>query len=401
MKKAIIFLVSFFLLMIDCQALDIESDYAVLYNLNDESVIFSKNKDVVVSVASLTKIMTVLVAIESIDDYSSEVILQEEIFSGLKGTGAYVIGLRPQQKVTYNDLLYGTFLASGADAAVALGVSVAGSEENFVKLMNNKVEEIGLSNTHFENTVGLDAEGHYSTVNSVALLLRYAFNNEKFKEIFMADKYIFSDGKTTVWNSMKKAASINKKNVDFIVGAKTGYTGNAGRCLASIAYDSDNDIFYLLVTTKAPTVLAPINDALTVYEYYFKNYKYQSLVSEGEVVKSFETRFLKEKSVRGYVPKMIKKYLPNDFDKNNIKFKYKGENTVTNNFKKNQKLGIIEVYYAGNLIDTSDVLLLDEIHFSLGAFLLYYKFYIIMFLLMCFFILIVAFKKKKKRLKIS
>jgi len=142
MKKAIIFLVSFFLLMIDCQALDIESDYAVLYNLNDESVIFSKNKDVVVSVASLTKIMTVLVAIESIDDYSSEVILQEEIFSGLKGTGAYVIGLRPQQKVTYNDLLYGTFLASGADAAVALGVSVAGSEENFVKLMNNKVEEI-------------------------------------------------------------------------------------------------------------------------------------------------------------------------------------------------------------------------------------------------------------------
>ncbi|MCI8459829.1 MAG: D-alanyl-D-alanine carboxypeptidase, partial [Bacilli bacterium] len=262
MRKSLLlwlFILMFFYVRVN--ALELNSKYAVLYNLNEDKVIYELNKDDVVSVASLTKIMTTLVAVENIKDYNQEVILKEEMFFGLKEANAYVINLRVGQKVTYNDLLYGMFLASGADATRAVAISVAGSEEKFVELMNNKAKEIGLKNTHFQNTVGLDAENHHSTVNEIAILLKSAFKNDKFKEIFMTETYTVSDGTITVRNSMKKAAAVYGIDVSNILGAKTGYTGNAGRCLASIAYDSDNDITYLLVTTKASTIKEPVLDA--------------------------------------------------------------------------------------------------------------------------------------------
>lgn len=98
-----------------------------------------------------------------------------------------------QQKVTYNDLLYGMFLASGADATRAISISISKSEEQFVELMNKKAQELNLKNTHFTNTVGLDDENHYSTLNDVAIILKGALKNKKFKEIFTTDSYTFSD----------------------------------------------------------------------------------------------------------------------------------------------------------------------------------------------------------------
>lgn len=385
---------------INTSALELNSKYAVLYNLNDDEVIYELNKDEVVSVASLTKIMTTLVAIENIKDYDEYVVLNEEMFRGLAEANAYVIGLKPLQKVTYNDLLYGMFLASGADATRAIAISIAGSEEDFVKLMNEKAKELGLSKTHFQNTVGLDAENHYSTVNEVAIILKKAFKNKKFKEIFTTEIYTISDGSITVRNSMKKAAAVYGLDVSNVLGAKTGYTGDAGRCLASIAYDEKNDITYLLVTTKAENVKQPVSDAVEVYNHYFKNYKYQNLVSENDLLVELPTKYSKKESVKFLAKENFRKYLNNDYVRDDVVLKYVGSEYITPLMKKNEKIGRIDVIYKNEKVQSIDLTLTDKINFSFIGFIICYKYIFIgaITLLICIFVLfLLKFRKKLKK----
>ena len=146
-----------------------------------------KNKDERVNIASLTKIMTTLVAIEQIADINKTVVLNNSMFEGLYEAEAAVIGLKDGQVLTYEDLLYGTFISSGADATRALTISLAGSETNFVKLMNDKAKELGLVNTKYINATGLDEIGQISTVDEVARLLKVALENKLFKTILKVD----------------------------------------------------------------------------------------------------------------------------------------------------------------------------------------------------------------------
>lgn len=384
---------------INVDALELNSKYAVLYNLNDDDIIYDLHKDEVISIASLTKIMTTLVAIENIRDYNQEIILNEEMFQGLREANAYVINLKVGQKVTYNDLLYGMFLASGADATRAIAISIAGSEENFVLLMNKKAETLGLDKTHFQNTVGLDADTHYSTVNEVAIILKNAFKNQKFKEIFTTEKYTISDGSITVQNSMKKAATVYGIDVKNVLGAKTGYTGNAGRCLASIAYDEKNKITYLLVTTKAETIKQPITDASKTYEYYFNNYKYQTLVKKNDLLVELHTKYSKVESMKFFAQEDIKKYLKNDFLQEDVKLNYVGKKTITPLTKKNEKLGSVEIVYQEKVVKKIDIILPKVLTFSFIGFIAYYKYIFICLLvaLICFIIIIFTKYRKNKK----
>ena len=136
-KKMIILLAMFFICS-SVYSLDIESSNGLLINMNDFSIIDEKNKDEVVSVASLTKIMTSIVAIENIKDFSEKITITKDMIKGLIEENAYVLWLRPGQKLTYKDILYATFITSAADATKALAISISGSEEEFVKLMNDK-----------------------------------------------------------------------------------------------------------------------------------------------------------------------------------------------------------------------------------------------------------------------
>lgn len=355
-------------LITNVSALEINSKYGVLYNLNDGKVICEKNKDEVTSVASLTKIMTTLVAIDKIENYQEKIVIKSEMLAGLREANAYQIGLRVGQEVTYNDLIYGMFLASGADATRAIVYSVAGSEEKFVELMNKKAQALGLKQTHFINTVGLDAEGHHSTVNEVATILKIAFQNEKFKEIFLTDKYTFSDKLMTVSSSMKKAMTAYNIDSKYILGGKTGYTGNAGRCLASIAYDKKNKITYLLVTTGADSVKGPVADARDVYNYYFENYGYQDLVKKGDLLVEVPTKYSKTKKISFLSDNNIKKYLENNYNKGDIKLKYEGIKEITPFMKKGDKLGSVEVFYKDEVVEKIEIRLERKVKFSLIQF---------------------------------
>lgn len=383
MKKTLFYIFIFLIFIPNVNAFELSSEKAVLYNMNENKIIYELNKNEKTSIASLTKIMTTLVAIENIKDYNEKVTINYEMLKGLVEENAAVIGLKVGQSVTYNDLLYGMFLSSGADATRAIAISISGNEKKFVELMNIKAKELGMLNTHFENTVGLDDINHYSTVNDVSIMLRAALKNSKFYEIFSSESYVFSDKSLTAYSTLKKTAKKYNYDVSYIIGAKTGFTYDAGKCLASLAIDKENNIKYLLVTTNASINTNDayhIKDAVTIYNYYFQNYKYYNIVKKGELLLNLPTKYGK-KEANFYAYNDISYYYDNSFDSNKILLKYNGLDLITTNMKEGTRVGEIEVFYDNELVDVINIYLEEKINFSIIQFLKDNIFYFVAFIL--------------------
>lgn len=392
---AICFLSS--LLITNAQELEIKSQNAILINLNENRILYSKNAQEQVPIASLTKIMTALITIENIENLEETVTITKEDFYGLKEANAATAGFRIGQKVTYRDLLYGLLLPSGADAAQALTRLVAGNQEKFVEKMNQKVEELKLKHTHFQNATGLDAENHYSTVEEFAQIFQYALQNEDLKSIITTEKYTISDGTFSVLSTLSKKK--NTFQMDYLKGGKTGTTDNAGLCLASIA--SANGTDYLLVTVKAPQVKKePHNfyDAKTIYEYYIQNYSNQYVIEEGEKILTLPTENAKESEIQFFANQTITKYLPNNYQKEDLKMEYQGKEIIPYNTSQNTKLGNLNIYYQEELISSFEIILNTKLNFDIWKYINTHK----NILIFAGCILILAFliiRKKKKRKK--
>lgn len=400
MKKIIFALFVMFIMIMHGNALELNSKYAVLYNLNEEKILYEKNKDQQVSIASLTKIMTALVAIDSIKDFEEEVTITKDMLRYLDDYNAYVIGLKVNQKVTYNDLLYGTLLPSGADCARALAISIAGSEEEFVKLMNDKAKELGLDNTYYKNCIGLDQKNQYSTANEVAKLLLIALKNKKFEEVFTMKSYTLSNKSMTIYSSLVSNAKTYGLDISYFKGAKTGYTLDAGKCLASVALDSENNIEYLLVTIYAPTDNSKaynIEDAIETYDYYFENYKYHNLIDKGDVILTLPAKYGKTKEVAIKAEEDIKYYLDNTFNKEKVTLKYTGVDIIKTGMNAGDKLGSIDIIYDGEVLKTVDVLLQEKVEFSVGAFLKENILGVLIFIAVIIFLTYISVIKKKKK----
>src|SRR5574344_39616 len=399
MKKVICFLMAF-LMCTNVYALDISSKYAVLYNLNDNTVVYEMNKDEKTSIASLTKIMTCLVAIEHIDNMDEYVTITNDEISDLISLNAYVIGLKVGDKVTIKDLLYGMMLPSGADAARALAISLAGDENTFVSWMNDKATELNL-NLHFANVIGLDDTNNYGTVNDVAKLLMEPLKNDEFKEIFESNTYTLSNG-MKVESAMKYSADTYKLDVSYIIGSKTGYTNDAGKCLASVAYDSKNDITYMLVTTNASTSKTNayhVLDATKIYNYYFNNYKYHIVYSTGDTILSLKVKYSNIDNIDIVSDKDIKYYYDNSYDSSKITTNYRGIEVLTPNNKVGDKLGSLDILYDGNIINTIDIYLNTCIRYSFIGFIVQnIKLLLLLILIIILFILAsIKLKYKKKK----
>lgn len=373
MKKIIFTILLLFPIFVS--ALEINSKHAILYNLNEDKIIFEKNSNEITSIASLTKIMTTIVAIENIENLDAKVTITEKDFNGLYD--ASLAGFEVGDEVTYRDLLYGTMLPSGAEASQALANNISGSVNVFAGLMNEKAKELGMKNTHFINTSGLDINNHYSTVYDIALLLKYCLNNKTFKTIFESTSYKTSNGELTLYSTFRYTAIKYNYKSDYILGAKTGYTDDAGKCLASIAYDQNNDILYLLVTTGANTSTDDayhIKDATNIYTYYFENYGYVNLMDENELLVSIKTKYSKNKYLNFYAKEDVSFYTKKDeFDKNKIKIIYDGVNIIDQSIKKGEKLGTVGIYYDDEYINSLDIILNNEYKFSIIYFLLQNK----------------------------
>lgn len=253
---------------------NLNSSNAILINLEDDTILMQKNSEEKIYPASLTKMMTAIVAIESLPDLEIKIKLTNSTFQGLYEANASMTGFKPGEEVRAIDLLYGAMLPSGAESCIGLAEHIAGSEQDFVVLMNQKAEELGMDNTHFENTTGLHDENHYTTVEDLAILLKYALQNNTFKEIFTTFRHSTPPtnkhpGGITYYSTMFEKLEKLDQNIigGEILGGKTGYTEEAGLCLASLAKVDNQE--YILITTGAEgnqyTEQYNIIDALAVY----------------------------------------------------------------------------------------------------------------------------------------
>ncbi|RJE48084.1 MULTISPECIES: D-alanyl-D-alanine carboxypeptidase [unclassified Dehalobacter] len=250
----------------------LNSPNAILIRLKDHTIMMQKNSEEKIYPASLTKMMTAIVAIENLPDLQEEIKLTNSTFQGLYEADASIAGFQPGEQVRVIDLLYGVMLPSGAECCIGLAHQVAGSEQNFVKIMNQKAAGLGMDNTHFENAIGLHNENHYTTVKDLAILLSYALQNDTFREIFTSSRHSTQPtnkhpGGITFYSTMFE--DFNNQSIigGEILGGKTGYTDEAGLCLASLAKVGKQE--YVLISTGAKgdhhSEQYNITDALAVY----------------------------------------------------------------------------------------------------------------------------------------
>ena len=270
MKKILCFLV---LLLVPLKVFAISASSYIAYDLDNDIVYYEKNVDDKRLIASITKILTAIVTIENID-INKNVLVGEEV---LKAYGSAVY-IEVGEKLTIKDLLYGLMLRSGNDAAIVLAKNVAGSNDNFVKLMNKLATDIGMKNSYFINPHGLednDGNGNISTAKDMALLTRYAMKNKVFREIFGTKKYTAKTNyKTYSWTNKNKLLL----SEDYITGGKTGFTKKAHRTLVTTG--SRNNINVVIVT------LNDGNDFLdhkNMYEEIFRKYKSVKVLDKDKI----------------------------------------------------------------------------------------------------------------------
>lgn len=247
----------------------------IVYDRISKSMIIGKNEDVKSAMASTTKIMTTIVILEKTD-------LDETVTVSAKagGTGGSRLGLKRGDKASVRDLLYGLMLRSGNDAAVALAEHVGGSVKGFAELMNEKATELGLTNTHFVTPHGLDDANHYTTALELAKLTDYAMDNETFAKIVGTKS-------TTIYIN-NQPRQINNTNellgvLNGVVGVKTGFTNNAGRCLVTETKRNNMDI--ITIVLGADTKKDRTKDSVNLIEYTFSKYKMYNL--EEQIIEEF------------------------------------------------------------------------------------------------------------------
>lgn len=238
MKKIAVFFLTLSLFWTSVAA---EGSYIVISG-NDGNVLEAENEHEVRSIASISKIMTAVVALEN-GDYIDQWIIGDEVTNV---TGS-MIWIAKGQQVSMRSLLYGMMLKSGNDAAVAIAHRVGGgSVERFVKMMNEKAAELGMKDTEFHNPNGMDVEeeGNYSTAYDMALLMQYAMTIPQFREIVAPQYY------TSEWGSRWKNSNKLLNNFEFCTGGKTGFTNRAGETLVTAA--QNGQLEYIVVTLAVP-----------------------------------------------------------------------------------------------------------------------------------------------------
>ena len=315
-------------------------------------VLFEKNKDKKLAMASTTKIMTAITAIENCEDLDEKFEISPKAV-GIEGTSLY---LRKGDIYSTRDLLYALMLISGNDASVAIAEHVAGTTSEFVTLMNEKAKEIGATNSHFANTHGLDEDGHYTTAYDLAKITAYALNNDTFREIV-------STQSTKIVNSkegQEEPRYLRNKNkllfkLDGCIGVKTGFTNDAGRCLVS-AIERNGMRLICVVLNCGPMFeesATLLNSCASIYSLV----DVTSLYDYERKVKVLDGR--KKESLIGTRESFI--YPLSEYEKNNLKFEYNLPEALQAPLKKGEEVGEIKVFLHNNLLFSEKVYTIEEI----------------------------------------
>ena len=319
MKK--IFFILILIFPIKILAISTSARSAILMDTNSNRILYEKNINEVRSVASISKIMTAILAIES-GKMTKEVTIGNEIDSSY-GSGIY---LQHGEKLKLEDLVYGLMLRSGNDAALAIAKYIGGSVDKFVELMNKKANEIGMRNTTFNNPSGLDQDkGNYSTAYDMAILTSYAMKNKEYRKITGTKKYTLKTNKNVYsWINKNKLLKLYK----YTTGGKTGFTEKARRTLVSTAKKDNMNLVVVTLNDGNDW-----KDHENLFEYGFNNYKTIKILKKGNI-NIYDDQYYKDYIL--YVKNNFN-YTVSKNEEEEITIKYK-LNKVRN-IKNNSKIG--------------------------------------------------------------
>ena len=362
MKKILISIFLFFFLLTTPNALElpveITAESAILINMTDDRIVYTKNADQREILASLTKIMTAYAVIDNVENLNTRITITEQDIANLSGFTC--VGLEAGMVVTFKDLLYGLMLVSGADAAQALAYHTSGSPKQFVELMNQEAQKLDLKNTKFMDSYGGD-DSNVSTAREIGLLLEETLKNPTFNTIFKSNSYIMTNG-LVAYNSTRNFAIYHGLDDTLITGNKSGYTPEAGLLLASTS--TINNIDYIIVVMKSKENEKLTTHVLDTYKIidYVKKHKYENrtvLLKN----KNLPEIKVKNSTTDIYIPMVkedIKEFL-NEEEMAKLNFKYNLTKEIDSHYKKGDNLGYIDILVGDELIDTYNVYLEDDI----------------------------------------
>ena len=326
MKKVLFLLVM--LIPFNVIAFNTNAKGAILMDIDSGRVMYAKDAHYVQSVASISKIMTAIVAIENAN-IKKEVIVGDEVLKAY-GSGIYV---KPGEKIKLEDLIYGLMLRSGNDAALAISHSVCFDTDKFVSLMNKKAKSLGMGDTVFNNPSGLDEKeekGNFSSAYDMAILMSYAMHNDDFKRITGTLKRTVKTNKNTyVWHNKNKLL----RSYEYTTGGKTGFTKKAKRTLVTSA--SKNGLSLVVVTINDGS---DFSDHKKLYEEAFKKYKVYTLIDKGNISVLGEDFYINDIL---FIKKDLK-YPLLDMEKDSITLKY--SLNKLRRYKNNDKVGKVSLY---------------------------------------------------------
>ena len=348
--------------------IEISANAAMLVSMDTDEVLYEKNADTRVYPASITKIMTTLLILES-DKYNpdAKIAMTEEALDLISGTGSSVSLFNAGVEFPQLDLVYMVLMSSYGDCALLAADYYGGSVENFVAMMNTRANELGLTGTHYENPIGLHHEQNYTTARDTYTLTKFALQNETFKEVCESTRHTVNSSAGTRVLSTTNFLQDNTTNYyyQYAKGVKTGFTDEAGRCLVSTAsYNGYN--YMCIVFGCPPNAKNHFTESKELYRWAFNNFEIKTVadvttpVAEIAVEKSFDTDF-----VSLYVEKSFTSVLPKDANDSTISIVPKPTaDTVSAPIKKGQVLGTADIIYAEKVIGTVNLVANENIEQS-------------------------------------
>lgn len=329
---------------------------AVLMEVSTGKILYEKNKDSQLAVASLTKMMAQILILEAIENKTltwDEKITTSSNAAGYGGTQIY---LQPGEVMTVKDLMKGISMASANDATVALAERIAGNETNFVKMMNDKAKELGLKNTNFVNPTGLDEDNHYSSSYDMALIAIELLKHEQILEFTSVyEDYLRVDTPNKFW-----LVNTNKlvRFYDGADGLKTGFTDNAKYTMAVTAKRNDMRLIAVVLGEEVSKVRN--QETTDLLDYGFNTYKINVIKRQGEVIKTLEF----DKGNKNSVDVVLKDDITVLSKKNEQDKKYTEKVNIGNiklPIKKNNRVGTIDIYDENSKIGSYPLVASDDV----------------------------------------
>lgn len=338
MKKNIcIFLCAIFTLGNTVVIAEVETDAksVILIEQSTGEVLYEENPDEKLPIASVTKIMTMLLIIEAVDNGQIKLDDMVSVSENAMSYGGSTMFLEAGEQLTVSDMLKGIAVASANDGCVAMAEHLDGSETAFVERMNNKAAELGMTNTNFMNTNGLDADGHYSSARDVSIMSRELSKHKKIFDYTSIWMDSLRDGKFQLANTNKLIRFYNGAN-----GLKTGSTSKALCCVSASAEREGMQL--IAVVLGAPTSAKRFSSAKALLDYGFANYKKEAVTTEGEIIGEAEVKKGIEKSV-GYYAKESFSVLKQKSDTAQTEYEVMLDEPIYAPITKGDKLGVVQI----------------------------------------------------------